>query len=536
MTQPWRPITLLLFVPMTIYLIVVMVWHAQGTNPITGDEPHYLLVADSLLRDGDLAVLNNYRIDTPVARELPGSAAPADTHTQNGHSIHGVGLPLLLLPAYALGGVLGAKLWLALLVGLTPLAVYHAARAIVPGTGWPVAIAVLIGLGQPFVSAAGQIYPDLIAGLIMFWLLGAMADPHPPARSPSRGLGGAGQRWIDGLLLASLPWLHIKFLLPAVIICLAYAQSGVSHGSTQPDSLATKRRRGAAILSKNAPTAVITDSLATKRRRGEALRVASSPHRLVASSQNCKAECAHFETCLMQRNRHFTPTILSISLISLGLYNWRAFGAILGPYQPGDATVLPTQIGMIFLGLHIDRMQGLFVQAPLLLLGVFGLAFFIAEQRRLAIITGLVYLAVMLPHAAHTNWYGGTSFAGRFFWSTALLWCFPLLYAVRHLQTCARLRLRLGLLMAVPVQVIFLAKVLIPNSYTYNSTVRGAASWLESNPYSDFFDLPASQRAQFLPSFRDVDSYLQSPTNWVYISLLGCVAGAGYCALRRRVR
>jgi hypothetical protein len=83
-------------------------------------------------------------------------------------------------------------------------------------------------------------------------------------------------------------------------------------------------------------------------------------------------------------------------------------------------------------------------------------------------------------------------------------------------------------------QTIFLAKVLIPNGYTYNATAHGAASWLGSDPYSDFFDLSAGQRAQLLPSFRDVDSYLASPANWACIGLLGGLAGAGFLALRRR--
>ncbi len=459
---------------MLVYLAVVMIWHSQGINPITGDEPHYLLIAESLLHDGDLAVLNNYHPNTPVARELPGNVAPTDTHSQGDHSIHGVGLPLLLLPAYALGGVLGAKLWLALLVGLTPLAVYRVAQVFLPDTGWSITIALLIGLGQPFVTASGQIYPDLIAGLIMFWLLG-------------RGAGGGGQEaggrrvWVDGILLGYLPWLHIKFLLPAMIICLTCGQ----------ETGGGRREAGGG---------------------GQVARGGGQVAKFLG----------------------FLPLV--ISLCGLGCYNQWAFGFPLGPYQPGDVTSSLTQIAMIFLGLHIDRMQGLFIHVPLLLLGVFGLAFFIAEQRRLALSVGLVYLTVMLPHAAHTNWYGGTSFAGRFFWSTALLWCFPLLSAMRYLTARRRFWLAICLLIATSLtQVVFLAKVLIPNNYTYNSTLDGTANWLASNPYSDFFDLPAYQRAQFLPSFRDIDTYLRSPINWVFVGMLVGLAVAGYCALRRHM-
>ncbi len=476
-----KPISLLLLLPMLVYISVVMVWHSQGINPITGDEPHYLLMAESLLRDGDLAVLNNYHSDTPVARELPGNVAPTDTHSQGEHSIHGVGLPLLLLPAYALGGVLGAKLWLALLVGLTPLAVYRVAQVFLPDTGWSITIALLIGLGQPFVTASGQIYPDLIAGLIMFWLLGQEAGGRRQEAGGGGQEAGGRRAWVGGLLLGYLPWLHIKFLLPAMIICLTCGQEAGGGGQEAGGGgqEAGGRRQGARFLG-------------------------------------------------------FLP--LGISLLGLGCYNQWAFGAILGPYQPGDATTSLTQIAMIFLGLHIDRMQGLFIHVPLLLLGVFGLAFFIAEKRRQALSVGLVYLTVMLPHAAHTNWYGGTSFAGRFFWSTALLWCFPLLSAVRYLTARRRFWPAICLLIAASLtQGVFLAKVLIPNNYTYNSTLDGAANWLASNPYSDFFDLPAYQRAQFLPSFRDVDTYLRSPTNWGFIGLLVGLAVAGYCARRRRM-
>ena len=35
-------------------------WTASDLVPITGDEPHYLIIAASLLRDGDLDVRNNY--------------------------------------------------------------------------------------------------------------------------------------------------------------------------------------------------------------------------------------------------------------------------------------------------------------------------------------------------------------------------------------------------------------------------------------------------------------------------------------------
>jgi hypothetical protein len=71
-----------------------------------GDEPHYLVMAQSLLSDGDLDLTDEF-----AAREYApfygGDLAPhTSPNTPPGrlYSMHSPGLPALLLPAYALGG------------------------------------------------------------------------------------------------------------------------------------------------------------------------------------------------------------------------------------------------------------------------------------------------------------------------------------------------------------------------------------------------------------------------------------------------
>jgi hypothetical protein len=436
--SPIKPATILLLLPALIYVAIVLAWDSGGVNPLTGDEPHYLVIADSLLRDGDLRALNNYR-----------AVAPLDSHTVNGFSIHGPGLPLLLLPGYALGGALGAKVWMALIIGLTPLSVYRRARAILAGRRWPLAVALIVGLGLPFLTGAGQIYPDLLAGLIIFSLLGAWAE------------GGAAPAWWAGGLLALLPWLHLKFLAPAALLALLLARP--------------------------------------------------------------------------PRHRSPTPLVLlAASAAALGAYNLRAFGSVMGPYQPGDAATDLGKITMVALGLHLDRMQGIFLQAPVFLLGAYGLTIFAAEDRRLALAAGAIYLMVLLPGAAHTNWYGGTSFAGRFFWAVALLWCFPLLYAIRHLRRRGMGGLAAGALAAaILLEGVFAAKVLIPNAYTYNGPLHPAAAWMDSDPYADFLDLGPAQRARWLPSFEDPEVAARTPANWIFGGLIVCLAWAGAGTLHR---
>ena len=74
-----------------------------------GDEPHYLVMTQSLLTDGDLRIENNHaRGDYKVYYR---NALNPDYRTRgrNGqiYSIHPIGLPILITPAFAAGGYLG---------------------------------------------------------------------------------------------------------------------------------------------------------------------------------------------------------------------------------------------------------------------------------------------------------------------------------------------------------------------------------------------------------------------------------------------
>ena len=77
-----------------------------------GDEPHYLMVAASLLRDGDLALQDDYA----EGRYRAFHPAPLEPHYRvrgregEIYSLHAVGLSLLILPAYAVGGYAGGLL------------------------------------------------------------------------------------------------------------------------------------------------------------------------------------------------------------------------------------------------------------------------------------------------------------------------------------------------------------------------------------------------------------------------------------------
>jgi hypothetical protein len=64
---------------------------------------------------------------------------------------------------------------------------------------------------------------------------------------------------------------------------------------------------------------------------------------------------------------------VAFSLALFGFYNQVAFGNPVGPYTSGVVSLDVKKVGMIFLGLHLDGMQGMFMQQPLLLLGLVGI-------------------------------------------------------------------------------------------------------------------------------------------------------------------
>jgi hypothetical protein len=186
----------------------------------TGDEPHYLLSALSLVRDGDFNLVNNYR--EHQAREFGGEFATKDLTPQwyphlNFSVIpaeHGTVFPMVVAPMYALGGVMGVRWFLIVLSGLTCLLV-GAATDLIVGVRWAGTLATLLLATTPvWQMSASRVYPDALVGFLVsvaVWLL-------------VRGLTGrpsALQSFTAAFCLGLLPLLAIKYVAIAAPIALA---------------------------------------------------------------------------------------------------------------------------------------------------------------------------------------------------------------------------------------------------------------------------------------------------------------------------
>ena len=185
----------------------------------SGDEPHYLIIAQSLWRDGDLLIENNHKAQQYVeyfGRDLDPHYLTRGVDREI-YSVHPVGMPVLITPVYALGGY---DLVVAFFVAMAATAATVMWRWVVALTGTlgtPTLAWAAIVFSAPFLINAFTIYPEIPAALVV-----ALAVVLTLRTT-------AGVRpWHDfaiGLLAGMLPWLSTKYApMSAAIVAVAFAR------------------------------------------------------------------------------------------------------------------------------------------------------------------------------------------------------------------------------------------------------------------------------------------------------------------------
>jgi hypothetical protein len=181
-----------------------------------GDEPHYLLLAESLRTDMDVDVADELS-SRAYASFFAGSLDP---HTSPASpagrvlTIHAPGLPALILPAYAAFGYPGARLFMGLLAASTAVLASRLAFEVTRSNALALAAWGVLTFTPPFALYALAIYPEVPGALATaVFLLAAR-------RTPGRALLAAA-----AACAAALPWLHPRFLpLAALGLLLTLAR------------------------------------------------------------------------------------------------------------------------------------------------------------------------------------------------------------------------------------------------------------------------------------------------------------------------
>ncbi|MCB0164796.1 MAG: hypothetical protein KDI79_11250 [Anaerolineae bacterium] len=193
-----------------VYLVLLP--YLVRTWRTTGDEPHYLLTAHSLVHDGDFDLRNNYDqfdyldfyFSKDIARQVRYDSAGAEILD------HYLGLPVLIAPAYALGGRFGVLAFQAMLAGLLAVITFKLAWSVSEDIGAALIGTLFVFFSPPLLFYPYLVYPELIAALLVTISLYFIITPKPT------GFGAA-------ILVASLiilPWLNRRFIPLALVLAL----------------------------------------------------------------------------------------------------------------------------------------------------------------------------------------------------------------------------------------------------------------------------------------------------------------------------
>ena len=191
--------------------------HSKQQFTPSGDEPHYLLIAHSLVVDHDLKISNNYE-QADYQRYYAGTLRPHYAPPARDGSLysgHGPGLPVLIAPALAIGGYRAVVLWVAAIGAVGTLFVWKAAHALTSDVTAAWVAWAAAALTAPVILESTLIYPDAVAGTVLSAGMLAMLT------AGSLSIHGAAAL---GVGIGLLPWLHTRFApvagaLAVVVAC-----------------------------------------------------------------------------------------------------------------------------------------------------------------------------------------------------------------------------------------------------------------------------------------------------------------------------
>ena len=145
----------------TVLLGGFSAWQVAPSVP-AGDEPHYLVITQSLLKDGDLRIENNHR-QRDYRAYLEGDIPPdfrVRGRNREIYSIHAPGVSVLVAPAFAAAGYDGVVVFLLILSGITGALAWHLAflltgRMDAAWFGWA-----SVAFSATFLFHTFTVYPD----------------------------------------------------------------------------------------------------------------------------------------------------------------------------------------------------------------------------------------------------------------------------------------------------------------------------------------------------------------------------------------
>ncbi len=203
----------LFFLLIIAYSFSVDIRASRGAS-ISGDEPFYLLTTQSLLADGDFDLTNQYEarsyetfFDHPNGLWFQSVPKPDDGQLL---SPHNPGLSFLVIPGFALGGLLGSQVQLLVLGAITLALTFVLADRLTGRRSLSWIVALVVGLSATTFIYSTEIYPEFPGALALVLSLLVVTRQRTLAVADALLLA---------LLLTVMCWLGIKYAFLALPVC-----------------------------------------------------------------------------------------------------------------------------------------------------------------------------------------------------------------------------------------------------------------------------------------------------------------------------
>ncbi|HEY4035365.1 MAG TPA: hypothetical protein VGL94_15515 [Ktedonobacteraceae bacterium] len=184
------------------YLLVSTLYVAIGYWP-SGDEPHYLLISETLIKYHSLDVMKAYQ-HRDYLSFYPGLLTPHIVRVQGRVlPLHDVGGPILWLIPFFLFGRLGAVWFMAAISVLIVLNIYKLLLAMEIQQCIAFNVSLALALASPLCIYAHLNFIEPIAALVCVYVLRKFIERNVHIST----------LLMSSILLGLLPWTHVRFVL-----------------------------------------------------------------------------------------------------------------------------------------------------------------------------------------------------------------------------------------------------------------------------------------------------------------------------------